>query len=607
MSGLAGWVDHQRDLSREGFAVAAMTARLAARGRNGEGLWSDRHLTLGHRADGIDPHATAGPEVVVEDGRTLGAITFDGALTNAAELRTALAASGRTVRTRSDAGTVLHAVLAWGPGAAARLEGLFAFAAWDARTGELLLCRDRLGIKPLSYARLPDGGLAFASELAALVEHPLIPAELDMRGLCSVLSQVREPGRAVLRGVHEVRAAHVVCVRADGIAEQRYWGYEARPHEHDLDLTVRTARGLLEEAIGRDAVGGEPAVLLSGGLDSSALAGFAAALRGSPPRTFTVDFGGDRAVPAPDRPFALDVVRRLGCHHQDVAIDPGELTDPVTEAAVLAAKDAPNPFGDKNLTPYLFYRRIAEQERVVLSGEAADAAFGGLFGAGEPVTARERTFPWIERAHRLGMANGIGNGLFDPDLLHEADLSGHCAALYQEARAEVPHLDGSTAADRRAREIDYLHMTRLHEQAVQHSERLAAAVGLQVRFPFADHRLLVYLYNVPWQMKSFDGREKDLLRTAARDLLPESVLTRPKVPFPITYHPAYKQRLTVRLRALLEDTAAPVRPLLDRAAARRVADDPRLLDRGGWLGRADVEFVLHLDAWLRRLPVRLAL
>lgn len=607
MSGLAGWVDHQRDLTHEGFAVAAMTARLAARGRHGEGLWSDRHVSLGHRSDGAEPHTATGPERVVEDGRTLGAITFDGALTNAAELRTALAAGGHTVHARGDAATVLHAVLAWGPGAAARLEGLFAFAVWDARSRELLLCRDRVGVKPLSYVRPPGGGLVFASEVAALLEHPLVPAELDARGLCAALSQVREAGRSVLRDVHEVKAAHVVRVRADGITERRYWTYEARPHRHDLDLTVKTARGLLEDAIERDCAGAAPAVLLSGGLDSSALAGCAGALRGTPPRTFTVDFDGERAVAVPDRPFAADVVRRLGSDHQYVRIAPDELTDPVTEAAVVAAKDAPNPFGDKNLTPYLFYRRIARSEKTVLSGEGADAVFGGLFAAGEPVTERERTFPWIERAHRLGMPHGIGNGLIDPELLRTVDLGGHCAARYQEACDEVPHLDGASAADRRAREIDYLHMTRLYEQAVPHSERLAAAVGLQVRFPFIDHRLMNYLYNVPWQLKSFDGREKDLLRAVVRDLLPESVLTRQKVPFPITYHPAYKQRLTVRLRDLLADTAAPVRPLLDLPAARRVSEDPRLLDRGGWLGRADVEMVLHLDAWLRRLSVRLAL
>ncbi|MEW1656762.1 asparagine synthase (glutamine-hydrolyzing) [Streptomyces sp. NPDC093707] len=613
MSGIAGWWDHQRDLTDEGFAVAAMTARLAARGRHGEGRWSERRLALGLRADGGDRQAAAGPEVVMADGRTLGAVVFDGALTNAAEVRAALAAAGRPAGTRSDAGTVLHAVLAWGSGAAERLAGLFAFAAWDARSGELLLCRDRLGVKPLSYARLPGGGLAFASELAALLEHPLVPAELDLPGLCAVLSQVRAAGRSVLRGVHEVRPGHVVCVRADGVTERRYWGFEPRPHEEDLDGTVRTVRGLLEEAIDRDCGAGGPdgpavpAVLLSGGLDSSALAGVAAALRGGPPRTFTVDFGGDRAVPAPDRPFAEDVVRYLGSRHQDVLIAPGTLTDPVAEAAVLAARDAPNPFGDKNLTPYLFYRRVAERERVALSGEGADAVFGGPAGAGEPDGGPGRTFPWIERARRLGMADGIGNGLFDAELLHQADLRGHCAARYEEARAEVPHLAGACDDDRRARETSYLTLTRLSEQTLQHSERLAAAAGLEVRFPFADHRLVDYLYNVPWRLKSCHGQEKDLLRVAARDVLPESVLTRRKVPFPIAYHPAYKQRLTDRLRALLADGSAPVRPLLDLSAARRVAEEPRLLDRGGWLGRADVESVLQLDAWLRRLPVRLVL
>jgi asparagine synthetase B (glutamine-hydrolysing) len=136
---------------------------------------------------------------------------------------------------------------------------------------------------------------------------------------------------------------------------------------------------------------------------------------------------------------------------------------------------------------------------------------------------------------------------------------------------------------------------------------LSTSAGLQVRFPFTDHRLLSFLYNVPAAMKSFDGREKSLLRAVGRELVPQSVLTRAKVPYPITYDPLYKAGLVRRLRTLLEDGAAPVRPLVDLAGVRRMADDPALLDRGGWLGRADAEMVLQLDDWMRRLQVRLRL
>ena len=149
--------------------------------------------------------------------------------------------------------------------------------------------------------------------------------------------------------------------------------------------------------------------------------------------------------------------------------------------------------------------------------------------------------------------------------------------------------------------------TRLAEQAVNHSERLGAAAGLQIRFPFTDHRLFSYLYNVPPHLKRFDGREKSLLRAIARDLVPPSVLTRAKVPYPITYDAHYKASLVTRLRTLLDDATAPVRPLIDLPRAANVVENHRLLDRGGWFGRADVEMVLQLDGWLRRLRVRINL
>ncbi|MEU1782241.1 MULTISPECIES: asparagine synthase (glutamine-hydrolyzing) [Streptomyces] len=604
MSGIAGWVDRGRDLTREGAAAAVMTARLVTRGRHGEALWSSRSAVLGHRADALD-RAGAQPAVVREDGEPIAVITFDGVLYNASELRSLLASDGRRGPLETDAELVLRAYLRWGPAAAERLEGMFAFAVWDVRESALLLCRDRFGVKPLSYLPLPEGVL-FASEVAALAAHPLVSTELDAEGLCSVLAQVRRPGHAVLRGLREVRPAHVVRFGRDGVTERRYWALEARPHTQDLAGTIETARGLLDDAIAREAGAGTPSVLLSGGLDSSALTGLVAEVAGSAPRTFTVSFG-DSAAAVPDRPFAQAVVERVGCDHREVLVEPGELTDPLVLDAVLAAKDFPSPFGDKNLTPYLFYRRVAEHSPVALSGEAADAVFGGLISEQERASAGHRTFPWIERARTFGMAHGIGNGLFDAELLDELGFASFCAERYQEAVDEVPHLSGAPDDDRRAREIDHLHMTRLYEQAVNHSERLGAAAGLQVRFPFSDHRLFGYLYNVPWRMKSFDGRDKSLLRTIARDLLPASVLDRPKVPFPITYHAGYKQSLTARLRRLLEDPGAPVLPLLDLSAAQRTADDPRALDRGGWLGRADVEMVLQLDGWMRTRQIVLAL
>ncbi|ATB40124.1 asparagine synthetase B [Cystobacter fuscus] len=603
MSGIAGWIDRERDLRTEGLAASQLVAALVARGRHGEGLWLSPRAILGQRTDAVWV-GTAQPAVIEQNGRAMVAAVCDGYLHNADDLWAAAGAGPSAGGPPSVAEVVLHAYLRWGHEAVERLEGNFAFAVWDARTDELLLGRDRVGIKPLSYALLPHG-VVFASEVAALAAHPLVTPEVDDNGLCALVTQLRSPGRGALRGMYEVPAGGTVRFTRDRELHRRYWTLEARPHTLGREDTIKQIRELLVDAISRDLRGLDPAVLLSGGLDSSALTGLIASNSGKPPRTFTVMFG-DTAAAVPDRPFAEEVVQMWGCEHHEVAVRPQELSDPVLLSSVLAAKDHPSPFGDKNITPFIFSRRVAERVPVVLSGEAADAIFSGLSGATDGV--REPSmFPWIARARGFGMEYGIGTGLFDEALLRSVDVAGYLDRLYREAKAEVPQLAGTAAADRVAREVDYLHVTRLLEQTVYHSERLGAAAGLQIRFPIADHRLVSYLYNVPWQLKRFDGREKSLLRAIAKDLVPPSVLTRAKVPYPITYDAHYKASLITRLRMLLDDSTAPVRPLIDLRRAAEVIENHRLLDRGGWLGRADVEMVLQLDNWLRRLRVRVNL
>lgn len=593
MSSFAGWSAYSRAEVREADFSRLMTD-LAVRGRAGHGIWRHESAVL---VQTVGPTWTGprGPAVLERAGAPPVAAVFDGHLANAGGLAASLAVRPGY----SPSELVAHAYLKWGRAAVERFHGDFAFAVLDA--DRVLLGRDRLGIKPLSYL-VTDNGLLFSSDLAALARHPWARPRLTADGLSALITQLRPPGRGVLAGVREVVPGTTVELRAGGAAsEARYWSLQDPP-EAARGGPVEQVAELLDEAVRRALGDAEPAVLLSGGLDSSVLTGLAAGIAKHPPRTFTVVFD-QTGVPVPDRPYAQEVVDFLGCEHHEAEIDPRELSEPGLLAEVAAAKDHPTPFGDKNITPYVFGRRVAQTVPVVLSGEGADAVFTGLGGDPDPTRALT-SFPWIERSRRFGLPYGIGAGLFDTELLAAIDVSGWIDSLFREAVAEVRHPPGASRTDRLAREIDHLTITRLLEQTVLHSERISTAAGLQVRFPFADPQVVSAVYHLPARAKSFDGREKSLLRALGRGLVPESVLTRPKVPYPITYDTYYKSALLSRLRALLNDSAAPVHALLDRRAATAVVDDPSRLDRGGWLGRADVEMVLQLDAWLRRLNVR---
>ncbi|MGA5647931.1 asparagine synthetase B family protein [Streptomyces seoulensis] len=582
-----------------------MVTGLRGRARDAGAAWTERRAALVQRTDPAWRGPT-GPATVEQDGRTVVVAVCDGHLRNAAGLWDALGGGRDHGPRRPSASEVIaRAYLRWGSGLAERLEGLCAFAVWDARSGDLLLGRDRMGVRPLSWTRTGDG-VVFASDVATLTAHSRVAPEADADALCALLTLMREDGRGALRGVHEVPPATVLRFAPDGTVRTHvYWKLEAHEHVLDADATAKEADRLLRASVSADIAGQDTAVLLSGGLDSSVLAGLVATGTRRRPVTATVSFAHTTSR-IPDRPFIEDVVRFWDCDHEDVVVGTDEVRDPATLAEVLAAKDYPTPWGDKNVTPYLLSRSLSTHAQVALSGEAADTMFGGLYGDLDGIP-EPTTFPWLEQARRFGVTHGIGTGLFDPGLLRAIDVDGYLERVFRTALDRVPVLPDDSPGRRAVRQIDHLTVTRLLEQTMLHTERLGAAAGVQMRFPFADHALYSFMYNVPVAMKFSGGRTKSILRDLARDLVPPSVLERKKSTFPALYDDRYKADVTARLRALLDDSSAPVHAVTDLAAATRVAEDPRLLDRGGWLGRADVEMLLQLDAWLRRHQVRLRL
>jgi asparagine synthetase B (glutamine-hydrolysing) len=216
-------------------------------------------------------------------------------------------------------------------------------------------------------------------------------------------------------------------------------------------------------------------------------------------------------------------------------------------------------------------------------------------------------FPWQAGVSMLfgGMPDPAVS-LLDPGLTATLDLPGYLDARYRQALAEVEHLPDEKPVDHRMRELFYLNLTRFVQILLDRKDRLSMAHGLEVRVPFCDHRLVEYVYSVPWDMKSFDGREKSLLRAATADVLPESVKGRRKTPYPLVRDPRYHTALRESLRGVLADPDAPVLPLLNVAKAREFTE-PATAERPMDYARYGIEVVLSLNEWLRRYPVRLHL
>jgi asparagine synthase (glutamine-hydrolysing) len=614
MCGIAGWVDYERDLTQEREVAQRMTDTMANRGPDAEGLWLSPRAALGHRRLSIiDLEGGRQPMVATENGAPVAVLIYTGEVYNFRELRAELEGLGHRFETRSDTEVVLHAYLQWGASFPERLNGMYAFAIWDLRKQELLLVRDRMGVKPLYYQPTSTGVL-FGSEPKAILANPLAPAVVDTEGLRELFSFCKTPGRAIFRDMRELRPGHVLHVRREGITERRYWSLAAHPHTDDLPTTIRTVRELLEDIVSRQLISDVPlCTLLSGGLDSSVVTALAQkalkAENAGPVRSFAVDFTGqaenfkpDEFRSTPDAPFVADVARHVVSEHSDIVLSAAELSDPAIRSIVIGARDLPISLGDMDASLYLLFRAIRAQSTVALSGESADEVFGGYLWFHTPHAVEAPTFPWIAMRARAN-SSGSWPTLLDQGFLQKLDILGHINQSYSDAIAEVPRLEGETGHERRMREICYLHLTRFVQILLDRKDRMSMATGLEVRVPFCDHRLVQYVFNTPWSMKTFDGREKSLLRAASTDLLPQSVLERRKSPYPATQEPAYEAALRTQLSRLIDTPDAPVRPLLDMDRARAYVTGQ--LEKQDEFARAPMEQALLLNTWLDRYKIRL--
>ncbi|MER6672848.1 asparagine synthase (glutamine-hydrolyzing) [Streptomyces sp. NPDC000983] len=607
MCGVTGWIDWERDLRTRGATVSDMAETLACRGPDASGVWLSRHAGLGHRRlsvidleGGTQPLAAGRPETV---------LTYNGELYNHDELRRELQALGHTFRTRSDTEVVLRAHLQWGADAPRRFNGIFAYAVWDERAEELLLVRDHLGIKPL-YWHTHATGVLFGSEPKAVLANPLFSAELDAEGIAELFALPAAPtaGHGLFRGLREVRPGHLVSVRRSAVRESPYWRLVSRPHTDDAATTRATVRELLADAVERQLMSDVPlCTLLSGGVDSSAITALAALGNERSGQgkisSFSVDFPGS-ADKAPDdwrtgadAPFVKAAAEHIGTLHTSVVIPDDDLLD--ARQAVLRARDRPG-WGEMDASLHLLFREVRRRSTVALSGEAADEVFGGYPYFHSPDALSAPTFPWLH-------GRPTPAALLRPEVRAEVRPEEYTAEQYRASVAATPALSGETGAERRVREVFHLALTRWLPPLLERVDRVSMSVGLEVRVPFCDHRLVEYAWNVPWSLKAPGGRPKGLLRDAVRDLLPPEVADRPKSGYPSTPAVRYTRVLTERAHELLADPAAPVFDLVDRDAVRRALAEGRTLPspRTAPNPVGGLDHLVQVDEWLRAYRVGL--
>ena len=608
MCGIGGFVDYERDARRGGPILHGMKRTLTPRGPDAEGTYFDEDAALVHRRlIVIDPEGGKQP-MHSPDRNTI--IIYNGELYNTPELRTELMSRGHEFVGHSDTEVLLHAYLEWKTDAFSRLNGIFAFAIWEKRERRLTLCRDRLGVKPLFFAPIRNG-LTFGSTIDTVLCHPEIEPALDEDGLRTLLllGPARPPESGVFRQIKSLLPGHFAVLTPEAFTDHTYWKLEAHEHEDDLPTTVERTHTLICDAARRQLVSDVPlACFLSGGLDSSILSMLTAkdyAARGETLHTWSVDYRDNDKYftksifqPNSDDSYIDQMVDFLGTHHHRVVLEPEALC-----AALLPATDARALPGmaDVDSSLLLFCAAVKRGGTTVcLSGECADELFGGYPWYHREEILFEDTFPWSRSV-------GLRLGLLTPDAVRNGEefVRQH----YRDTCDRAPKLSSDDKKAARMREMFVLNLDWFMATLLDRKDRMSMYSGLEVRVPFCDHRIVEYAYNMPWDFKSLEGREKGIVRRAFANELPKEIVYRKKSPYPKTFHPVYTRLCADYVCRIFEDNTSVAASLFDRNAVQKLMQRPESLAEP-WFGQLMrtpqiFAYIIQLDRWFRHYHVKI--
>lgn len=611
MCGITGWIDFQVDLTEQKDILLSMSKKLAPRGPDAKGEWMSPYALIAHRRlSVVDPEGGKQP-MIRSCGDDTFVISYNGELYNTMDLRRKLESKGYVFYTDSDTEVLLVSYMEWGPECVDHLNGIYAFVVWDDLKRLLFAARDRFGVKPFFFSQR-GSSLIFGSELKALLANPLVKPEITMEGLSEIfaLSPAKTPGHGIFKNVHELPPAHYMIYNTNGLKIKRYWQLKSYTHEDDLNTTVEKVNELVIDAFKRQLVSDVPlCTFLSGGLDSSAITANTANVfkrSGHKLNTYSIDytdndlyFKSNAYQPSLDSPWVKKMSKFFNTEHHYIKVDTLQLVKALEDS--VHAKDLPG-MADIESSLLLFCREVKKGATVALSGECADEIFGGYPWFYRNDLLNCGTFPWAKDY-------GTRLSVLSPELKESIDIKKYIDRRYRETLDEIPKLKGENSIEARRREIFYLNITWFMTTLLDRKDRMSMAEGLEVRVPYCDHRLVQYLWNIPWDMKMLEGYEKGLLRKALEGLLPNDVLYRKKSPYPKTHNPSYEKAVSRWLLEILNTRNSPVIPLIDADTVRSLAE--KTSDYGSpWFGQLMAmpqmfAFLIQVDIWLRKYKIRI--
>jgi asparagine synthase (glutamine-hydrolysing) len=545
-------------------AVTRMTEAMAPRGPDGAGVWSQGRVALGHRRLRVIDLSAAGQQPMVDSELGL-SIAFNGCIYNYRELRTELQNQGYRFFSTSDTEVIIKAYHAWGEACVDRFHGMFSFALIERTSGDVVLARDRLGIKPL-YLSEAQGRLRFASTLPAVLAAGDVDTSIDPIALhhYMMLHAVVPPPHTILAGVRKLPPATIARIKADGTrTDRRYWHLGFEP-DHDLTFEQHQDNVLaaLRMAVERRLVADVPVgVLLSGGLDSSLIVGLLAEAGQNGLATFSIGFEEAGGEKGDEFQYSDLIAHHFDTAHHKLFIPSVRLLDNLPRT--IAAMSEPMVSYD-NIGFFLLSEEVAKHVRVVQSGQGADEVFGGY-----------HWYPPLLETRANDAARAYADVFFDRsqgEYLSTVHPRFHGADY---TRTMVEQRFAEPGADRAVDQALRLDTTvMLTDDPVKRVDNMTMAFGLEARVPFLDHELVERAARVPAEHKVKDGG-KHVLKEAARRVIPSEVIDRPKGYFPVPALKYIEGAYLAYVRDALASRAAQERELFDPSYVEVLLQNPK--------------------------------
>lgn len=608
MCGFVGFVDYKKDTKNYKNVLLQMNSVISKRGPDEDGYYINNNVALAHkRLIVIDPEGGKQP---MKETFSFGeyVITYNGQIYNTEELKKELEKNGFAFKSHSDTEVLLKSYIHFGENVVNHLNGIFAFTIWNTKTNELFMARDHFGVKPLFYT-FSNGALIFASEIKALFEYPSVEKILDKQGISELfgIGPAHTPGTTIFKNIFELKPAYFAIFNKDGLKTKRYWKLESRPHTENLAQTSEHLEYLLKDTITRQLVSDMPlCTFLSGGLDSSLITKFAADYckdNGLPPLdTYSIDYvDNDKNFvksdfqPNSDNYYIELMNKNLHTNHHKIVIDTPELAKYLDDAMI--ARDMPG-MADIDSSLLLFCKYVKKEMTVSLTGECADEIFGGYPWFFREDALNSGTFPW-------SIALDERQQLLNPTIGSNVDLKSYIDFRYNESLSEVDILDTDSSQTAEKRKISHLTMNWFMQTLLDRSDRMAMYNGFELRVPFCDYRLAEYVWNIPWEMKALNGREKGLLRYVARKYLPEEIVDRKKSPYPKTHNPTYLAKVKEMLTEIMDDKNAPINNLLNRQYILDILSTDGKAFTRPWFGQLMtgpqlMAYLVQVNMWLEK-------